>query len=66
MRITSQVDPHSVLPTRASGGIGLDERSSARRARQQLVAEAVIASYIHDISVRRPRDEQQTRFGVRT
>jgi hypothetical protein len=66
MRTINQSDPHRQLPTRAAGGIERDEPPAAPRARQRLVAEAVIASYIHEISVRHSGAGRQLEFGVRT
>jgi hypothetical protein len=66
MRAINTPDPQRALPTRVGRPRNDEDRSPERRTRRQLIAEAVIASYIHDISVRHSAEAAQTEIGVRT
>lgn len=52
MRTITRRPSHTASETRARGGVATNGHRSNHRLRPRLVSDAVIAGYIHDISVR--------------
>lgn len=66
MRTINPPNPDRYLSARTAAAIANGHWTSPPKRRPQLIAEAVIASYIHDISVRHSPGSEEGKFGVRT
>ena len=66
MRTIDPATAQQLRPARPRQSLVDEKHTAARSQLRQLVAEAVIASYIHDISVRHSQEAEKSESGVKT